>query len=161
MTHSYTWHDSFIYGTWRIPIRDMTHSYTWHDSFIYVTWRIPIRDMTHSYTWHDPLRAWDMTHSYVWKVDVLWSELPVDDSTFYVRHDSFIYVTWLIHICDMTHSYMGRDSLRVWDMTHSYVWKVDALWSGLPVDDSLSACDITHPYVRHESFICETPDPFV
>ena len=33
----------------------------------------------------------DMTHSYVW-------------------HDSFICVTWLIHMCDMTHSYVCHDS---------------------------------------------------
>jgi len=32
-----------------------------------------------------------MTHSYVW-------------------HDSFICVTWLIHMCDMTHSYVWHDS---------------------------------------------------
>jgi len=28
----------------------------------------------------------------------------------YVRHDSFICVTWLIHMCDMTHSYVWHDS---------------------------------------------------
>jgi len=32
-----------------------------------------------------------MTHSYVW-------------------HDSFICVTWLIHMCDVTHSYVWHDS---------------------------------------------------
>ena len=32
-----------------------------------------------------------MTHSYVW-------------------HDSFICVTWLIHMCDMTHSYVCHES---------------------------------------------------
>ena len=40
-----------------------------------------------------------------------------------------MYVTWLIHMCDMTHSHMQHDSLlcATWlihmcDMTHSYVW---------------------------------------
>ena len=47
----------------------------------------------------------------------------------YVRHDSFICVTWLIHMCDMTHSYVWHDSficvtwlIHMCDMTHSYVW---------------------------------------
>jgi len=51
-----------------------------------------------------------MTHSYIW-------------------HDSFICVTWLIHICDMTHSYVQQDLfvcvtwlIHIFDMTHSYVW---------------------------------------
>jgi len=76
-------------------------------------------------------RSYDTTHSYVW-------------------HDSFIRVTWLIHMCDMTHSYVWHDSrwcevrdswvlltcsyaqfdpfirvtrlIHIWDVTHSYVW---------------------------------------
>jgi len=44
-----------------------------------------------------------MTHSYVW-------------------HDSFICVTWLIHMCDMTHSYVWHDSFIC--VTHSYVWLI-------------------------------------
>jgi len=97
-----------------------------------------------------------MTHSYVW-------------------HDSFICVTWLIHMCDMTHSYVRHDSFVqasrtllkftavVWissvlrtsgicDMTHLYVW-----------DDSFTRvmwlvymCDKTHSFVRHDSFILVT-----
>ena len=48
----------------------------------------------------------------------------------YVGHDSFICVTWLIHMCDMTHSYVWHSSficvtwlIHMWDMTHSYVWQ--------------------------------------
>ena len=44
----------------------------------------------------------------------------------YERHDSFICVTWLIHMCDMTHSYQRHDSficvtwfIHIRDMTHS------------------------------------------
>jgi len=47
----------------------------------------------------------------------------------YVWHDSLIRVTWLIHMCDMTHSYVWHDSficvtwlIHMCDMTHSYVW---------------------------------------
>jgi len=49
--------------------------------------------------------------------------------TSYVWHDSFIFVTWLIHMCGMTHSYVWHDSficvtwlIHTGDMTHSYVW---------------------------------------
>ena len=99
-THSYVWHDSFICVTWLIHMCDMTHWYVWHDSFICVTWLIHMCDMahatnmcdiTHSCSWHD----WficdmthhmnDMTHSYVW-------------------HGSFTCETWLIYVCDTTHS---------------------------------------------------------
>jgi len=98
MTHSYVWHDSFIFATWLIHMCDMTHSYVWHDSFICEIWLIHMCDMTHLYVWHDSficvtwlIHTCDMTHSYV-------------------RHDSFIHVTWLIHTCDMTHSYVRHDS---------------------------------------------------
>jgi len=42
-----------------------------------------------------------------------------------VWHDSFICVTWLIHMCDMTHSYVWHDSFIcvTWcHMMHSYTW---------------------------------------
>jgi len=48
----------------------------------------------------------------------------------YVWRDSFICVTWLIHMCDVTHSYVWRDSficvtwlIHICDVTHSYVWR--------------------------------------
>jgi len=66
----------------------------------------------------------DMTHSYVW-------------------HDSSIVRHWLIHMWDMTHSYMC-------DMTHSYVWH-----------DSSIGATLTHSYVRHDSFICVRHDSFI
>jgi len=52
----------------------------------------------------------DMNHSCVW-------------------HDSFICVSWHIHMCDMTHSYLWHDlftcvtwPIHICDMTHAYVW---------------------------------------
>ena len=79
-----------------------------------------------------------MTHSYVW-------------------HDSFICVTWLIHMCDMTHSYVWHDSF----MTHSYVWHdsfICVTWLIHMCDMTHSwlirMCDIkmTYSYVWHDSF---------
>ena len=58
----------------------------------------------------------DMTHSYVW-------------------HDSFICVTWLIHMCDMTHSCVWYDSFicEIWlihmcDMSHSHERLDPRIW---------------------------------
>jgi len=42
-----------------------------------------------------------------------------------VWHDSFMCVTWLIHVCALTHSYLCRDSADVFgtdDMTKSFLW---------------------------------------
>jgi len=65
----------------------------------------------------------------------------------YMRHDSFICVTWLIDMGDMAHPYVWRDScicmpwlIDMCDMTHSYVWH--------------DMCDTTHSYEWHDSFIC-------
>jgi len=77
----------------------------------------------------------------------------------YVWHDSFTCVTWLIHMCDMTHSYVWQDSLicMTWlihmcDTTHSYVWHD----SFICLTRLTHMYDMTHPYVWHDSFICVT-----
>ena len=98
----------------------------------------------------------------------------------YVWHDSFMCVTWFIHMCDITHSYMWYDSSKVpnrlevpdlgpivviivslicvtWlifmcDMTHSYVWHN----SFICVTWLILMCDMTHSYVWHDSFLCVT-----
>ena len=62
-------------------------------------------------------------------------------------HDSFICVTRLIHMCDMTHSY-------VWHMWHDSFNSVTSLmqsswWL-------IHMFDTSHSYVWHDSFICVT-----
>jgi len=75
----------------------------------------------------------------------------------YVWHDSFICVTWLIHMCDMTHSYsLSATSsaiclIHMCDMTHSYVWHDSFIRL---VSDII--CSLSYSYVWHDSFICVT-----
>ena len=52
-----------------------------------------------------------------------------------MRHDSFICVTWPIHMCDMTHSYVWHDLF------------ICVIWLN-------HMCDMTHSYLWHDSFIC-------
>jgi len=93
-----------------------------------------------------------------------------------VWHDAFTCVTWLIHLCDMTHSYMLRDShkcvlssatlldnpassrvtgrIPVCGMMHScWTWLIHMLacWPWL-----IHVCDMTHTCVWHDSYMCVT-----
>jgi len=68
-------------------------------------------------------------------------------------------VTWLIHMCDITHSHVWHHSficvtwlIHMCDMTHSYVWHVPFIC----VTWLMHACDMTHSYVWHDSFMCVT-----
>jgi len=104
----------------------------------------------------------EMTHSYVWHdtfVCVTWLIHMRDMTHWYVWHDSLICVTWLIRMRDVTHSYVWHDSfLRVpWlihtcDMTHSNAWHD----SFIRVTWLILTCATTHSYARHDSFICVT-----
>jgi len=55
----------------------------------------------------------------------------------HVRHDSFVCTTWLIYMCDMTHSSVWHDSF------------ICVTWL-------IHLCDMTHSYARHDWFICKT-----
>jgi len=67
----------------------------------------------------------------------------------------FVCVTWLIHMCDMTHSYVWHDSFicvtwptHMCDMTHSYVWNdslicMTRLWLALTI-----CADLWHIHKR-------------
>jgi len=191
MTHWYVPHDSCICATWLVDMCDITH---WcearfillqcvavccsvlqcvidvgHDSFIDVRHDSQFIHMRYDSFCCSVLKCvadvslmGDTIHS----VAVCWSVLQcvIDvghDSFIDVRHDSqcihirygsfiwgltYSYETWLIRMCDLTHSYVRHDSfiratwlIHTCDMTHSYV----------PHD----VCDMTHSYVRHDSFI--------
>jgi len=107
----------FICVTWLIYWCNVTRWFVWYDSFVCVTWLIHTCDVTHSY-------EYNMTDSYVWRdsfirvasgscyrsllvlihmCDIIL--LYVWRGSFKIWHDSFIRVTWINHICDMTHWY--------------------------------------------------------
>jgi len=76
----------------------------------------------------------------------------------YVWHDSFIRVTWLLCMCDMTRVYCVTWLDHTWDMTHWYVchaWLICAAWLVDTRDmtpmhvsrDSFSLCDMTQSYM--------------
>jgi len=107
-----------------------------------------------------------MTHSYVWRdsfICVTWLIHVCDMTHSYVWHDSFIYVTWLIHMCDMTHSYMSHDSFIcvTWlnpmcDMLHPYGDMTHSyVWH------ASSIYNMTHSYVWHASSSCNMTHSYV
>jgi len=76
-----------------------------------------------------------------------------------LRHDSFMSVTWLIHVCDMTHSCEWRDLLvcvtcliYVCDMTHSCMWHD----SFMCVTWLIHVCDMTHSCEWRDLLVCVT-----
>jgi len=127
VTHSYMWHYSFICVTWLIRICDMTHPYMWHDSSIHVPWLIHMRDVTHSYMQHD------LNICVTWLVyKCRYNHQKIKVALRLQVHDSFIYVTWHIHIYDI-----------------SYMWH----YSFICVTRQIHICDMTDPYNCYDSCI--------
>jgi len=75
---------------------------------------------------------------------VTWVIHMCDMSHAYVRHDSLSRMTWLIHMQEMTHTLLSHDSFtcetrftHMWDMT------------------LLETCNMTHSQARNDSYIVE------
>jgi len=117
MTHWYVWHDSFICVlmcvTWLIYMCPY-HSYVRHNSF--KKWMNYVAHMNDhvmggsSYEWvtshmwiiHNEWVVCKMTHSYVSLLSICAIRLIHS----YVQHCSSTCGTWLIHMWDITHSYV-------------------------------------------------------
>jgi len=110
---------------------DMTHSYVWHDASVCVTWRIHVCEVTHSYMSRDAFTCWCCGES-VWVAYSSYQfNMPFvcEKTHWYMSRDAFtcwccgesvwfaitrainsicrVCVMWLIHTCDIMHSYVG------------------------------------------------------
>ena len=95
------------------------------------------------------------THSCVWHdsfICVTWL-IRMCDMT-HVWHDSFISVTWLIHMCDMTHLYDLTQIIRVNESCHTYKWVMSLEWGGSHAESCICLYLIIH--MCTQSFICVT-----
>ena len=102
------------YNWWRIHMCDMTYLFVWRYVCVYdwmgvrtgIPTPVPIQLVTHSYVSRD-LLACVMICVRVWLGRcVRWYTPPVPIQF----SDSFICVTWLTRMCDLTHSYVWHDS---------------------------------------------------
>ena len=96
------------------------------NSVICMTWRIRIRDMTCLYMWRESIDTFSLNCI---GFTVCCSVTKQNWILSYVWHDLFIFVTWRIHMCDMTQSHVWHDTficvtrrIYVCDMAHSYAW---------------------------------------
>jgi len=121
----------------------MTHSYVWRDSF---------------YVWHDSQKTATDSPTRCQEKDrcmrydsficvtrlilcVTWLTNNSDRLAYGTSSDRQIHVTWLVHMCDMTHSSV------LW-LISCEMWLID--------HDSRTGCQKENRYVRHDSFICVT-----
>jgi len=111
--------------------------------------------------------VWAMTHSYVWHHSInMCSKTPlcVGHDSFMcgpcVGHDSFTRrppVPWLIHMCDMTHSYVWGDSVMCGDDSFT-LWLIGKTDACVQHDSTHSPLNLSKiPCQRHKSchlFMC-------
>jgi len=89
----------YIWAMWHIWMRHGTHMTDSCHTCACVMWHVWM-----SHVIHMNESVTHMYESYMWHVSFIC----------YIRRDSFIYVTWLIHLRDMTHSYMWHDSSSIY-----------------------------------------------
>jgi len=157
VTHSDVWCDSFICVTWLIHMCGVTHSYVWLDSFAYVTWLMHMYDASRQLSKYVYDLRCVSRDGYLF---VTWLIRMCAESQVYAWCDSFICVTWPIHIHDVTRlcatwlTHMNDVTLTwllsICDMSHSYVCRVSCIC----VMGLIHTCDVTHSYVWCDSFIC-------
>jgi len=141
-----------------IYMRDMTHPYVWCDSWLFVTWKTKMYDITPSYVGCYSCRSQAAEHCFhtwlshvthmneschtqnsVTSLESMSHVTPIHESCHTLNQlcrtsEKVIYVTWRIHIYDMTHSVSHDSSISV-------TWPIHTL-------------DVTHSCVRHDLWMC-------
>jgi len=111
-----------------------------------VAWLVHTCDMTHL---HVCLDSDLCVISIINMCDLTWT-------LSYVWHDSFIRVTWLIHMCGLTQTYVWHDSLKcvIWlDSFICVTWLVQCVERQQYHRHVIHTCDMTLSYVWVDSFI--------
>ena len=117
---TYDWVMSHMIESWHIWL-----------SHVSVTDTINMHNLSHCDSFICATRLWSR-----W---LMWVMLHI-----WISHeDSFVSATWLIYMCDITHT----SSLNIWMSRRDSI--ICATWR-------IYMCNITHAYVRHDSFICVT-----
>jgi len=131
MTHPYVCNGSFIRA---VRVLRMLHSYVWYDAWICVTWLICRSHTDASYTpgvYDMTIYEWVMPHIWMSKDAHIngWCHAYEWAMSYTMRHDPCIYVTWRIHIGNVTRSYTWHDSsicvtwhFHMYGITHLYMW---------------------------------------
>jgi len=123
--------------------------------------------MSHVTHMNESCHTYEWVMSHIWMSPVTHMNESWNDAC--VWRDSFMCVKWLIHMCDMIHTFVWRDSfilddklressdiqsnhytlIHMREMTYSYVWHdsfICAIWL-------IHMCDMTLWYIRDDSFI--------
>jgi len=150
---------------WRCDVTDYmcdtTHSYLCRDLFTDthmqtrydVAKRVHMCVMTHAYVWHDSVSCvLGFIHRFARDQVTLWQNSFTRATHSYASWGSFIYVTWPIHTCDMTHAYL-TSLMHICAETHSYVCRDSFIcvpWIiFIRLQQTTWQCDMNYPYVWH------------
>jgi len=150
----------------------VTSAYVCHDTSIRVTWLIRLDvsypDISCIKEWRRPIGCLIFLGRFLQKSPIINGSFATNDlqlEAFYwssppcncVGFMNFTCVTWLIQMCDMTHSDVWHDSFRC------VTWLIqmcDMMFGDVCHDSFICMnwfiymCDMTHLYVWHVSFVC-------
>jgi len=141
--HTHAWVMSHIWTGHVTHMNESCHTYEW------VMWHIWMSDVTH---------VNELCHTYEWVM----SHVPVGRGSkrqrvqehtclprtlvvqhlLCMRHDAFIRVTWVIHMCDMTHLYVWHTQSYIRLLKMPVAPLMGATWR-------IHACDMTHSCLAH------------